>query len=122
MVFTPVLYTQLVISVGAIILNATGIYCIRQRKKGNRNQLLLQQNLAWVQLVKTILDYLPWALYRFNMDWYIQNYSYLDILEINMMTLMYACFVLITLDRFLCVLLKVCTIFFMFLLGETNLI
>ena len=111
MVFTPILYTQLVISVGAIILNGTGIYCIRQRKKGNHNQLLLQQNLAWVQLVKTALDYLPWALYHFNMDWYIENYSYVDILEVDMMTLMYASFVLITLDRFLCVILKVCIIF-----------
>ena len=111
MVFTSVLYSQLAISVGAIFLNGSGIYCIRQRKKGNRNQLLLQQNLAWVQLVKTILDYLPWALYHFNQGWYFHNYSYLDILEINMMTLMYACFVLITLDRFLCVLLKVGTIY-----------
>ena len=69
MLLTPVLITQLVISIGAIYLNGLGIYCIRQRKKGNRNQLLLQQNLAWIQLVKTILDYLPWAIYHFNPQW-----------------------------------------------------
>ena len=108
MAFSAVLYTQLVISVIAVFLNGIGIYCIRRCKKGNQNQLLLQQNLSWLQLVKTIYDYVPWTFYHFNPLWYTNNYKYLVILEINMMTLMYGCFGFITLDRFLCVVLKVC--------------
>ena len=100
-VMTPVLTCQLFISVSAIFLNLLAIYCLRQRTaKGNQNQLLLQQHLAFINIVKSIYDYLPWTTYHFDKEWYLKNRAYVSVFEVNMTTLIFCCVLLITLDRY----------------------
>ena len=115
-VMTPVLTCQLLFSVSAIVLNLLAIYCLRQRiTKGNQNQLLLQQHLAFINIVKTIYDYVPWAIYHFNMEWYLRNEAYFSVVEVNMTTLIFCCNLLITLDRYCIV-----YVYYTYLLGEGN--
>ena len=59
---SPALYFQLSLSFISIMLNIIGVYCLHHRKRGNKNQQLLLQNLAIVEILKV-----PWVLFwKFN--------------------------------------------------------
>ena len=59
---------------------------------------------SYLQVLKTLYDYLPWTLFHWTPHY--RDYSiYLDIIEVNMMTLMFMSFMMITVDRFLSLLL-----------------
>ena len=49
---SPALYFQLSLSFISIMLNIIGVYCLHHRKRGNKNQQLLLQNLAVVEILK----------------------------------------------------------------------
>ena len=113
MASTAIVYVQYFLMVTSALLNSFGVYCLRRRKRrrGNINQVLLQQNLAIVEIIKMIVDLVPLTLYYFFYDIYEKSSIYFAIGETYLMTVLYCAFFLVTFERLLCVLLesKYCT-------------
>ena len=109
MAHIPVLCVQLTIMVVSLLFNGFGIFTIQQRQEGNRNHHMLLQNLAAVEIVKTLYDFVPLLLYYFyiicDVSWYNTAIHYFVVMEVNVMTTIYVSFVAVTLDRLLCVVL-----------------
>ena len=105
----PILCAQLTIMVISLICNGLGIFAIQNRKQGNKNHHMLLQNLAAVEIVKTLYDFVPLLLYYFyiicGVSWYKSGIHYFVVMEVNVMTTIYVSFVAVTLDRLLCVVL-----------------
>ena len=110
MVSISVLCVQLTIMVISLIFNGFGFYTFQKRLQGNKNQHMLLQNLAAVEIVKTLYDFIPLLLYYFyvicGIDWYKSAIHYLVVMEVNVMTTIYMSFVAVSLDRLLCVVLE----------------
>ena len=102
----PVLCVQLTILVISLIFNGFGIFTIQQRQEGNKNHQLLLQNLAAVEIVKRLYEFVPLLLYSFfiicDISWYNTAIHYFVVMEVNVMTTKYVPFVPVTLDRLLC--------------------
>ena len=107
MLLHPVLFGLFSLMFISIILNVFGIYCLRKQKGGNVNQRMLLQNLSFIEITKMTYDYIPMTLYHFHNDWYKSHFAYLDIIEINLTTILFSSVLLISMDRFACVLLRV---------------
>lgn len=90
----------------SISLNAFGIYCLRKQNGGNINQRMLLQNLSVIEIVKMIFDYVSLTLYQFQNAWYLKYYIYMDIIEVNLMTILFISVLLISVDRLACVTLQ----------------
>ena len=109
MVLTYTVAIQFSLTVLSLLFNALGIHCLRKRQGGNKNQHLLLRNLAAVEITKTLYDYVPLTLYHFCHQWYRNHHMYFEIiqiLEVNLMTILFSSYVFITLDRLLCATLK----------------
>ena len=68
MILIAVLCIQFSIMVSALVANTLGIYTFHRRKKGNKKQHLLLQNLASVECFKTIYDIVNLCIYYFFND------------------------------------------------------
>ena len=101
-----VLSVQITIMILSIIFNGFGIFTFRRRTKGNKIQHLLLQNLAAVEISKTVSDFVPLLLYYLRTDWYNASMELLMVIEMNVMTMLYLSFVAVTVDRLLCVILQ----------------
>ena len=106
MTFNYTILFQISISVFSLFFNLLGIFCLRKQKSGNKNQYVLLQNLALVEVVKTLFDYIPLVLYHFNHAWYVNHRTYLEVCEVGWMSVLFSAYMFITLDRLLCVTLK----------------
>lgn len=93
--------------VASLSLNGFGIYCIRHQRGTRTNQMLLLQNLSIAEIAKTIYDCITINLYNFNFDLYCRYNNYIDIIEINLMSILFASILLISLDRLSCVMLGI---------------
>lgn len=99
------LHTIFVLLAVGIILNAFGIYCLRQQRGGNANQRRFLQNLSLIEIIKMVWDYVPLCTYNYSSGLYEKCYIYLDIIEVNIMTILFSSILLVTIDRLSCVLL-----------------
>ena len=95
-----------IIMVLSIIFNGFGLFTFRGRKKGNKNQHMLLQNLAAVEIVKIVYDFIPTTLYYFAPVQYYEALSYFMVIEINAMTILYCSFAAVNADRLLIVILE----------------
>ena len=91
----------------SLLLNTLGIYCLRQQKGGNKNQRMLLVGLSAIEIIKVAFDYIALPLYNYNTSWYLLHYTYFDMVEITLMTILYSSIILISVDRSFCVILKI---------------
>lgn len=91
------------LNVISLILNGFGIYCLRLQKGGNENQRLLLQNLSFIEMVKIMNDYVSMGSYFTNRVWYDKYRVYLDILEVNILTVFFCSIVLLAVERLTCI-------------------
>ena len=99
----PVIIFAFVINAVSLCANALGIYCLHIEKGGNVNQRLLLQNLSAIEILKILNDYLSMTTFYCYSDWYQRNTGYLDIAEINILTVLFLCFILVTCERLACI-------------------
>ena len=99
MSLSPIVSVQVFISLTSIFANLLGIYCLSKSRLTDLNQRLLQQNLSTVEVVKTILDFLPLTLFTLHKEVYDKYHVHLAILETNMMSVLYFSYVLLITDR-----------------------
>ena len=106
-----VLCVQLAVMVISLIFNGIGIFTIQNREEGDINHHMLLQNLAAVEIVKTLYDFVPLLLYYFyvicGITWYKSGIHYFVVMEVNVMTTIYVSVVAVTLDRLLYVVLGI---------------
>ena len=101
--FLPVQFTIMLL---AVCFNGLGIFTFHKRTSGNKNQHLLLQNLATVEILKTTSDLVSLLLFYFYNNCYNVAKIFFMVIEINLMTLLYLSFVAVTVDRLLCVILE----------------
>ena len=103
MLETPFLFINIILMTFGLILNLFGIYCLRKQKK---RQLLLQ-NLSVVNVAKVVYDVTSISLYHYQTTWYQKCHYIFDIVEVNILTVLFSSVILISIDRLACVLLGV---------------
>lgn len=91
----------------SLLLNGFGIHCLRKQRGGNKKQRTLLVNLSIIEFTKISYDFVPLTLYHFNRPFYDYINTYLDIIEINLMSILFSSIILISFDRLACVLLSV---------------
>ena len=106
MALIAVLSLQFIIMIASILSNGFGIYTFHKRTKGNKNQHLLLKNLAAVEILKIISDFVSVLLYYLSNNLYNSGLMFLMVVEINLMTMLYLSFVGVNVDRLLCVVLE----------------
>ena len=90
-----------------LIANLFGIYCLHKQRGGNVNQRILLQNLSVVEIIKIIYDYISITTFYECNDWYHDHGLYIDIIEVNILTVFFSCFILISGERLACIKLGV---------------
>lgn len=106
MVFNFVLIGVFILMGLSVLLNAFGIYCLRKQSGGNTNQRLLLQNLSIIEITKILYDFISLGLFHTCKSCYKKYSVFLDIVEINFMTVLFVSVLLITIDRLCCVVLS----------------
>ena len=99
-------YVQFIIMMLSILFNGFGFFTFYRRKKGNKNQHMLLQNLASVEIVKIVYDFISITLYYLVPIQYDKALTYFVVIEINSMTILYCSFAAVNIDRLLCVILR----------------
>ena len=107
MIVEPTLIFVFSLNMISLMVNGFGIYCLHMQHGGNVNQRMLLQNLSLIEMLKIVNDYISMTSYYCYKDWYDDHIVYLDIAEINILTVFFSCFVLISGERFACIMLSV---------------
>lgn len=90
----------------SLVLNIFGIYSLFHVDESKHQRTLLT-SLSLIEIAKIINDYFGFSLFNYYGTWYRQHQTLFDMAEVTLMTILYLSIILISLDRLLCILLKV---------------
>ena len=102
---SSLLYIQAAVLVAGISLNGFSIHCLKQQKAGNTHSWLLLQNLAAVEIVKAVYDFIALSAYNKHNAWYRHHLVCFNVLEVTFMTIFFLSLIFIALDKMLVLLL-----------------
>ena len=99
----PVVIFVFLLNSLSLVIHLFGIYCLQKQNGGNKNQRILLQNLSAVETLKIVNDYISMTSYYCYPEWYHEHIIYFDIFEIDILTILFSCFILITVERLVCI-------------------
>ena len=99
--------TLYILTLIGLLLNTLGIYCLYKQEGDTRKQRILLANLSFIEIIKMIYNYVSLTFYHYKTDWYIENYRHFDVVEVSIMSVLYASMLVISIDRLSCLVLHI---------------